>query len=495
MAQSRRSLRSLAALLGSLALAACGSPPTAGDASSAPKAGAASAKSADPACASWPVISDLEGPERARIEAFAARIETSVNDGDTAPVLERLDGDAMAARAAKGPDISDAERTRLAEKGNAISKAVLRSILKAIAATGPYRLVRAAKLDGEPAAIFRAVGEDGAFEYYVWLVKPDGEANFKVIDVYLLIIGRSMSSIVRDGVRKATGAKQAALCPRAILMTDFAQATLALDISRLSRLLDEMEKLPADDPAKASLLLDRLVERRRFAEAKAALAAMDRRIGGDPFLWVLQGNILFMEGNAEAAKAEMERAIKADPTIAEAYLSLIGISLKEKRFADTARWLTALRKQGGEVAEIEEVPEYAEFVRSPEHAAMKVKWTRETDCNSLIAVLHSLNEMRNPHLPALEAVRKDPGVFKAAARVSDEAARELAKHANADAELKTIAPELQIAYEKYARAFDDVASGLEAKNEKRVAQAITRWEAAIMVEYAALKRLSAYCDL
>lgn len=104
---------------------------------------------------------------------------------------------------------------------------------------------------------------------------------------------------------------------------------------------------------------------------------MDRRVGSDPYLWALRGNILYLEGKTELAKTEIGRAVTADPWLEEGYLALIGISLKERRFKDTARWIAAMRDvAGAEIASLEEAPEYAEFVRSPEYAEMKARATR-----------------------------------------------------------------------------------------------------------------------
>lgn len=363
-----------AALLACFALtpAACGSPPP----SNAPSPTATSA------CAASPRVSELEAPERARIEAFARKIEASMSAGDASFLIDRIDAVAMSEPAMKDPAVAEAERAEVAEQASAISRAYGLGILKGMGAGGRYRLLRAAKLGGRPAAIFRTVSESGSFDYHGWIVAPDGQDNFKLVDVHLFVLGESMSSMIREVVRKTTGARpsEAARCPRVSLLLKLRAARDAGDEAGAAAILDEVEKLPADDPAKGSILLDRLVEKKRFAEAKAALEEIDRRVLGDPYLWALRGNILYLEGKNELAKNEIGRAVTADPSLEEGYLALIGISLKERRFEDTARWLTAMREvAGAEILNMETLPEYAEFVRSPEYAKLKEQASREEE--------------------------------------------------------------------------------------------------------------------
>ena len=375
MARKRQKTAALAmaraALLACFALspAACGSPPP----SNAPSQTAASA------CGASPRGSELEAPERARIEAFARKIEASMGAGDASFLIDRIDAVAMSEPAMKDPAVAEAERAEVAEQASSISRAYGLGILKGMGAGGRYRLLRAAKLGGRPAAIFRTVSESGSFDYHGWIVEPDGQADFKLVDVHLFVLGENMSAMIREVVRKTTGASpsEAARCPRVSLLLKLRAARDADDQAGAAAILDEVEKLPADDPARGSILLDRLIAKKRFAEAKAALEEIDRRVLGDPYLWALRGNILFLEGKSELAKSEIGRAVTADPSLEEGYLALIGISLKERRFKDTARWLTAMRDvAGAEILNMETLPEYAEFVRSPEYAEMKASATR-----------------------------------------------------------------------------------------------------------------------
>jgi tetratricopeptide (TPR) repeat protein len=415
--------------------------------------------------------------------------------GDASFLIDRIDAVAMSAPAMNDPNVTDAERADLTDRARAISRAYGMSILRGMGEGGRYRRIRAARLGGQPAAIFRTVTESGSFDYHGWLVTPDKQGDFKLIDVHLFVLGQSMSSIIREVVSEKTGAARAARCPRVSLMMKLREARDAGDEARAAAVLDEVEKLPPDDPARGSILLDRLIAKRRFEEAKSALEEMDRRVGGDPYLWALRGNILFLEGKTELAKTEIGRAVTADPSLEEGYLALIGISLKERRFKDTVRWLTAMRDvAGAEIASLESVPEHAEFIRSPEYAAMKAKSARVTACNSLITVINTANRERERLTGVIAGSPADPAGYRAAAKASEEAARELANQAVPLPELKAFSAEFQGFFEKSARALGDAASALEAGDKGRANEAIKLWKATLEGEEAATNRVNTYCQ-
>jgi tetratricopeptide (TPR) repeat protein len=484
---------SFVGLLSLTSLSACGPP-------SPPQAPSQAPSRASPsACAASPPFAELAEPERRRIEAFAAKIEASMNEGDASFLIDRIDPVAMSAPAMKGEGVTAAERDELAKRARAVSRAYGMGILRGMGQGGRYRLLHAGKLGGKPAAIFRTVSASGSFDYHGWIVEPRGEpGDFKLVDVHLFVLGQSMSSIIQALVSDKTGAPAASRCPRVSLLMKLREARDAGDEARAAAILDEVEKLPADDPARGSILLDRLVEKKRFAEAMSALLEMDRRVGGDPYLWALRGNILFMQGKTELAKTEIGRALTADPSLEEGYLALIGISLKERRWSDTARWLTTMRDvAGAEIVSLESLPEYAEFTRSPEYAVMKEKTARLAACNSLITVINAVITERDRRAMAVRRSMSDAEAYKTAAKASEEAALELSKVTLPYAELTSASAEFQDLLKKAASALTDAASALEAGDRPRAQQAILRWNAALeaeMVESAPINRVNRFCQ-
>jgi tetratricopeptide (TPR) repeat protein len=418
--------------------------------------------------------------------------------GDASFLIDRIDAVAMSEPAMKDPAVAEAERAEVAEQASSISRAYGLGILKGMGAGGRYRLLRAAKLGGRPAAIFRTVSESGSFDYHGWIVEPDGQADFKLVDVHLFVLGENMSAMIREVVRKTTGASpsEAARCPRVSLLLKLRAARDADDQAGAAAILDEVEKLPADDPAKGSILLDRLIAKKRFAEAKAALEEIDRRVLGDPYLWALRGNILFLEGKSELAKSEIGRAVTADPSLEEGYLALIGISLKERRFKDTARWLTAMRDvAGAEILNMETLPEYAEFVRSPEYAKLSDQATREEECDRLIHVLNSEEGHIRRQVHEIEKAPANAAAYREAAARAEAAVTTASQVALSSRKLAAFAAEFQGVLRKSARAFSDAASAIDAGQAGRAEEIMKGWKATMETDMSALAvRVNGFCQ-
>jgi len=83
---------------------------------------------------------------------------------------------------------------------------------------------------------------------------------------------------------------------------------------------------------------------------------------------VMRANVLCKQNRLQAARAAVERAVRVEPDLPDAYYSGIGVSLAERKFDEVARHLTKLEELGEELMDPTEVPEYAPFVESPEYA-------------------------------------------------------------------------------------------------------------------------------
>ncbi len=72
-------------------------------------------------------------------------------------------------------------------------------------------------------------------------------------------------------------------------------------------------------------------------------------------------------GDEAAAKADYDRVIAQDPTLTQAGFARLGMALKEKDHAKTLELLLTLEdKARVELKDLKTVPEFADFVKSPE---------------------------------------------------------------------------------------------------------------------------------
>lgn len=127
-------------------------------------------------------------------------------------------------------------------------------------------------------------------------------------------------------------------------------------------------KLYPEDAAIDFISIDYFFLQKRFDEARKSIDRLDRAVGGDPYLNVIRGNAWMEEGRFDEARQAMEEAIKKKPDLANAYWMRITLSLRERKHADTLKWLqTTVEKWHVTIGNLNEFPDYAEFVNSPQH--------------------------------------------------------------------------------------------------------------------------------
>jgi tetratricopeptide (TPR) repeat protein len=138
--------------------------------------------------------------------------------------------------------------------------------------------------------------------------------------------------------------------------------------------LETFRQLYPNDPAIDFISIDYFLLKKRYDEVHKSIDRLDKAVGGDPYLNVLRGSTSMEAGQFEEASRAMEKAIKDEPDMSKAYWARIGLSLQEKKHDDTLKWLQAIvEKCQVAITNLNEVPEYAEFVKSPQHGEWQ-KW-------------------------------------------------------------------------------------------------------------------------
>jgi tetratricopeptide (TPR) repeat protein len=143
--------------------------------------------------------------------------------------------------------------------------------------------------------------------------------------------------------------------------------------------LERFRKTHPKDAAIDFLSIDYYIIKKQYDEAVKATDRVDQALGGDPFLQVKKGDILFQAGKNDQAKKIVEKAIKDDPKMVFGYLTRVGIALEEKNHPDTLTWLKKLEESGLDsisLANIRVSEDYAAFVKSPEFEKLKT-WLAE----------------------------------------------------------------------------------------------------------------------
>lgn len=355
----------------------------------------------------------LEVEECRKCAAVFGRL---LHDGDVRRAGGLLDWDGILGRATEGfPAGSqlDAARAEFArEFGDKVrqSGGLAAQVAAVIKQGGDYRLLAVESIGGPPRARFRLLLPDGAgFNYHLLAFHRDASGEVRIRDVYDALTGEFLSQTLR----RAFLPFLAKAGVSGLGSADVLALKHADDLSRLAELgrqqqfaesLELLRGLPAElqsekhllllrvqaaqwvgetefnaavaefdrqfpDDASAHLLsLDGLVLKENYDRALSSVDRIDRLMGGDPYLHVVRAGIHYQAGRPAEAEDAARRAIAAEPTLEDAYWQITTISLDARDFDTTREMLTLLRDRlKVELQDLTQVPEYAEFVKSPQY--------------------------------------------------------------------------------------------------------------------------------
>ena len=106
-------------------------------------------------------------------------------------------------------------------------------------------------------------------------------------------------------------------------------------------------------------------------EALECLDHLDRDIGGDAYICVLRTGIYLDLDDIDAARREARTAVYREPDLIEGYWARLRVALLEQEFGTVVDVMESLVDRFDlQVGDLTEVPEYAEFVKSPQYAAL-----------------------------------------------------------------------------------------------------------------------------
>jgi len=353
--------------------------------------------------------------EVAAYEAWAREMVDAVRRGDNARTMVLLDLQALLEVSTKGGP-EDLRKKFAAEMMEAqkLRGGMLHEIVRHAQGGGHFDLLRVTTRDGAPCARFRVASHDLDVNYIDLKLRRDADGTVRGIDMYNHQNGewvsRSMRKFflpyVRDQRRSAweklvegeddwvagvksfekimalerAGHPDQALelyegLPEAVRQQ---KECMALGI-RLASQVDEkkfhaavrdyLTRFP-DDP---SVLLVALASHRmagRYDEALAAVDALDKAIGGDPYLDVVRAEALMCAGKLDEARQKALAAAKSGPDWGDACFLLLDIELRTKRFKEVAGLLTILEDRFGyDFSAMDGIPDFAEFMKSEEYRA------------------------------------------------------------------------------------------------------------------------------
>lgn len=363
----------------------------------------------------------VEGTQATEDECldFVKKIEQAVRTKNRAGLERLIPMEALAIRGLNDLSLTGEERQSIMQgmRAGLAKKAVSTQIIENVKEGGSYTLLRLHKVDGRPRAMFRLIGSDSGVTYHDILLMRTRDGITVAEDVHLSSTGEMLSKTLRwivlpavvelsrNSVANVRGDERTLIknAPRFLALVTaiesgnkaeavkiynslppefremktiqllYLQAIDAEDAEYV-RVLEMYRKAFPGDSAADMLSIEHFNQKKRFDEALGCIDRTEKAVGADPYLHVLRANTLNAARRYPESRAAAEKAIEQEPTLAAAYWSRIIVSLGEKNHQDTLAWLMKLiEKTSEEVADLTKVVEYAEFVKSPQHAEW-LKW-------------------------------------------------------------------------------------------------------------------------
>lgn len=327
------------------------------------------------------------------------------------PISSRVDGDALLDRALNGAKVPPEFRKGFMKGLRESFPRTWGALVAEVAQGGSIRWTRNVSIEGHRGVQLRVLFKDGAFNFVEFLVNKNGD-SLTIIDLYDLSSGTLRSTDLRmllvplladlklDALDRLLGKEQVVLkhadtlkklneantkgewekvrslwqaLPKELqdhrlFIRQYISALSSLDEKEYVRAMARYLALYPDDAAAQVMGIDFHFLRKKWPECLRAIAAVEKRAGPDAWFDYLRGNVMLEDRKLPEAKAALAEAVKREPSLGKPYYLLIDISLHEKRFADTTKWMTACEKATGVTFDTQ-VEGFEEFLASKEGKA------------------------------------------------------------------------------------------------------------------------------
>lgn len=349
-----------------------------------------------------------------------------VHEGDVGAASDRVDWagileEAMRGVPENGPG-ADVRRQFSNQflQGLKKSGGLVAQVAEVVRQGGGYKLLRIQETS-PVRAVVRLLPPGGGVNYHTFYFGKNAQGEVRILDIGVAVSGERLSETLRRGFLSLLAQSSQDFSPylseteRFYMkhLDDLRAMAEALGQEELGRVDGLYDELPAALQQDHGVLMLRLQAARSRGESEfakalettrqaggdplaaelfaidawmqlerpdAALDSIDRidaAVGGDPYLQVMRADVHYRAGELEAAERAAKAAIDADPDLQDAYWQLTTISLDLHNFAMTANMLTRIGQRFDiEFQDLRDLPEYNEFVRSPEYRAWKRSQSR-----------------------------------------------------------------------------------------------------------------------
>jgi hypothetical protein len=347
-------------------------------------------------------------------EAWGRELADAVRKGDGDRTMLLIDFRVLVEESTRdGPE--DLRRGFMAGamKGMRKRGGVLYEVIPDVAQGGRFDLLRITEREDLPCARFRFASSDGGINYLDVKLRIADDGAVRGIDLYNHMSGEWMSEALRRFFLPMVRAQRQSVWDKLLRGKDKEWIEAALGLGRMGDLrgagknkealkvydslpegvrrqksvqmvrlqaaqavseeeykkaMREYLELYPDDPSAHLVGIDAHFMAGRFDDAVAGVEALDKAVGGDPYLGILKGNLLMAANRLDEARRSIQAALKAGPDWTDGHFALVDVELKAKRYKEVARLLLLLEERFEfEFDDLTQHEAYAGFVKSPEY--------------------------------------------------------------------------------------------------------------------------------
>jgi len=320
-----------------------------------------------PGAGSWTVPSEDEAA------AYAATLTAAFEEGSMESLYRHMDWDAIAERAVAGvPGVSEPDRTAFAAEVVDVAQTDLARVMSAVS-EGAARFLRTRLSNNERAVLLRVTTKDGGVSYLEFYVAKQDDGLVRSVDFHDYGHGDLASlearrvfafaqSKVRDENRVANMWRKLHQEDYRGVQTEFSElaektqnSAFALEIlsfaamerseEQFKEAIAELVSKHPDHPAALVRQLDLRVLEGDHDKALEAIDALDKKVGGDPFLDVLRASIYHEKKEPEKARLSALSATKREPALFDGWSTLFALSVEQGRFEEASDQLLVLARE------------------------------------------------------------------------------------------------------------------------------------------------------
>jgi tetratricopeptide (TPR) repeat protein len=108
--------------------------------------------------------------------------------------------------------------------------------------------------------------------------------------------------------------------------------------------IEEYQNLFPNDAALAYMQMNMAMADHDSLKLYTSIDALDKSIGGDPYLDIIRSDISYSYQNTVKARSYLEKALKTDPDLEDAYWRLVGLLIDGGKYDDAVAYFPKMKE-------------------------------------------------------------------------------------------------------------------------------------------------------